>query len=683
MDIKTTVKFKALPLSANTPFGVAAALSADNRNNISKLVKNLLLIRFRLILLSLLFLSCTACGQTAMIESLKKSVYSSVNKRARLQATLLLCEQGYSLHPDTLLEYAKSAYTIAEELNDKVSAAKAMFNESAALTNKGLLDSALAVANKCEDILKTSLNDPLLLANILNQKGRCFVRKNQYKEAIQMGYDVIELAEKNKDPLLQVKAKTLIGWAYLEMGQQQEAIQWHLKALNTTSDTMLLQKYAILYGNIATNYNNLGKLDSAFYYMQKGIDCARKYENLFALSNCLAIASSIYVNAGQPSKSEPLLKEVVAIRKVIGDPFYTASDLAQLGYYYAHYGQPEKGIAACNEGIELARKYNLSTKLFFLYQSLADNYKAMANINGYENAMQNIINLKDSVYAKNSSDALAELNAQYELQKKENTIIQQRYDLVMKTAWMYGAIILLLFGILLWYVNYKNNKRKQEEEMAFALKEEKRIAEKAIAVAQELERKRIAADLHDNLGAYAAAISVNVDNITTNENGQPNNMHEELKNNSQAIVSQLNDTIWVLKKEQLALTSISDRLKVFIQKLNRSYPQVQIDVKENIVADRLLAPMQALHLFKILQEGIINALRHSSCTKIIITIKSDIDWTITIEDNGIGIPETPASKTGGNGLYNMRNRSKDAGWDICWQHNDPSGTRVVINSTTN
>jgi signal transduction histidine kinase len=248
---------------------------------------------------------------------------------------------------------------------------------------------------------------------------------------------------------------------------------------------------------------------------------------------------------------------------------------------------------------------------------------------------------------------------------------------------MYGAIILLLFGILLWYINYKNNKRKQQAEMAFALGEEKRIAEKAIVVAQELERKRIAADLHDNLGAYAAAISVNVDNITANEKGQLNTMHEELKNNSQAIVSQLNDTIWVLKKEQLALTSISDRLKVFIQKLNRSYPQIQIDVKENIVTDRLLAPMQALHLFKILQEGIINALRHSSCTTIIITIESNADWTITIEDNGMGIPEAQASKTGGNGLYNMRNRSKDAGWDISWQHNDPSGTRVIIHSTTN
>ncbi|MBL0357803.1 MAG: hypothetical protein IPP72_13360 [Chitinophagaceae bacterium] len=454
--------------------------------------------------------------------------------------------------------------------------------------------------------------------------------------------------------------------------------------MRTSTDTLLLEKYAILFANLATNYNGLNSTDSAFYYVKKAISCARKHENLFALSNSLAIASELYVKAGQPKFSEPLLKEVVAIRKQIGDPFYTASDLAQLGYYYAHYGQPEKGIAVCNEGIELAKKYKLGTKLFFLYESLADNYKAMGNTAEYARVMEDIIGLKDSVYASNSSDALADLNAKYELQKKENTIIQQHFDLVQKTYWMYGIAALLLFGGLLWYINYKNNKRKQEQKMALALMEEKRIAEKAILVAQELERKRIAADLHDNLGAYAAAISSNVDYISlVNENGSSNKAYEELKSNSQAIVSQLNDTIWVLTKEVLALTAISDRLKVFIMRLQNSYPAVQIDVKEDIQTDGLLAPMQAFHLFKILQEAIINSLKHSNCDTITITIQSNLEWRITIEDNGSGLPDTPKPTTGGNGVYNMKNRSKAAGWSIEWETNKPGGTKVVIAATTN
>ena len=62
------------------------------------------------------------------------------------------------------------------------------------------------------------------------------MQKNQYKQAIEMGYQVINAAEKSNHILLQVKGKTLIGWAYLEMGLTKEALVWHLKVLYTTTD---------------------------------------------------------------------------------------------------------------------------------------------------------------------------------------------------------------------------------------------------------------------------------------------------------------------------------------------------------------------------------------------------------------------------------------------------------------
>ncbi|RYD72847.1 MAG: hypothetical protein EOP84_22475 [Verrucomicrobiaceae bacterium] len=61
---------------------------------------------------------------------------------------------------------------------------------------------------------------------------------------------------------------------------------------------------------------------------------------------------------------------------------------------------------------------------------------------------------------------------------------------------------------------------------------------------------------------------------------QNNAVMHELRNNSQAIVSQLNDTIWALKKDDLSLTAISDRIKIFIQKIQPSYPNTIINVME-------------------------------------------------------------------------------------------------------
>ena len=218
--------------------------------------------------------------------------------------------------------------------------------------------------------------------------------------------------------------------------------------------------------------------------------------------------------------------------------------------------------------------------------------------------------------------------------------------------------------------------------MQLAVEEEKRIAAKAIADAEEQERKRIAADLHDNLGAYAASIASNIDHIKIlpADQGTVTAM-QELRNNSRAIVSQLNDTIWVMKKDALSLTAISDRLKIFIQRIQSSYPTIKIDVMENIADDHLLPPSQAFHLFQILQEAINNAVRHSGGNEVIVSIQSNSAWKITVSDNGKGFDSF--SEKEGNGLMNMKARSKEAGWTIEWKSNEPTGTQLIITPTTN
>jgi len=627
----------------------------------------------------------TSAAQTKIIERSRQAIAAAKDPATKLQAILLLCDQGYSLHPDTLMAYAESAENIALQLNDKLSEVKAMYYKSFALTNKGLIDSSLNLANKCLAALQNNVTDAILICNINNQKGRCYVRKNQYKEAIEMGYEIISLAEKNNDVLLQLRGKTLIGWAYLEMGQPVKALNWHLKALRTTTDTLLLEKYAILFANLATNYNMLNKKDSAFYYIKKGISYSRKHENLFALSNSLAIESQLFVSSGQAKLSEPVLKEVVEIRKLIGDPFYIASDMSQLGYYYAHYGQPEKGIAICKEGIAIAKKYNLDTKLFFLYNSLADNYKALGNTAAYAEVLQNIIELKDMVYEKNTGRALAEIQTKYELQKKENTIIQQKLAIITKNYWLNGLLLSVVFLVIFAYFIFKNYRRKQTIKMEIAVAEEKMLAKLSIKEAEENERRRIATDLHDNLGVYAASIAANLDTISAGEHFNPTSINAlaELNSNSQSIISQLGDTIWALKRTALSLTAVSDRIKLVIQKIQPSYLNISIDVVEKIEADPQLQPAQAFHLFQVIQEALINALRHSGGNYIEILFTGGNNWKVFIEDDGNGIKNKGEVKAGGNGIQNMLNRSKEAGFFITWLHNEKGGTTVAISSTTN
>lgn len=632
----------------------------------------------------LLFVCLSSFSQTPVIERLKKNIERTSTDDQKLAAILLLCEQGYTLHPDTLTFYAERAEELAVKLHNLPRQTEAMYYHSYALTNKGLIDSSLNEAERCLKILDKEIDDPVLKAKLLNQKGRCYMRKNQYRDAIDMGYQVISNAERARDTLLQMTGKTLIGWAYLEMGQQRDALTWHLTAYQTTSNPLLLEKYSILFANLSINYRNLGKTDSAFYFINKAISYSRKHQNLFALSNSLAIAAQLHVRAGNAKQAEELLKEVVDIRKLIGDPFYIVSDMAQLGLYYAHNGQPEKGIAICKEGIAIANEYKIDTKLFFLYSTLAENYKVLGDHEKHAETLANIISLKDLVYEKNSAEALAELQTKYELQKKENANIQLELRLTKKNYLFYGSILLSVLAAFSGYLLFRNYHRKQKMKMQLALAEEKRLAEKGIMEAEEKERKRIAADLHDNLGAYAASIASNLDNITIEKDDSDSQTAlQELRNNSQSIVSQLNDTIWALKKDTLSLTAISDRIKIFVQRLQPSYPDIVIDVKENIENDYRLPPIQAFHLFRIVQEAINNALKHSGCRHIVIDIYAGSGWQVIIEDNGKGMihRKMKTSRTG-NGLPNMEARALESGWEIRWQAEQGVGTKVIIESVS-
>lgn len=201
----------------------------------------------------------------------------------------------------------------------------------------------------------------------------------------------------------------------------------------------------------------------------------------------------------------------------------------------------------------------------------------------------------------------------------------------------------------------------------------------SIRNAEERERKRIAADLHDSLGVYAASIVSNLDYIDIHENKQEQKAAmKELHNNSQAIVSQLSDTIWALKKDALTLTAISDRLKIFTRRVHQSYPGIELEVRENINEDISLPPVHAFHLFKIVQEAIINAVKHSFGKQVIVLIENNDHWKISIIDDGKGMQRNDSPRAGGNGLTNMNNRASESGWTIEWRNNQPSGTNVVI-----
>ncbi|MBS1738531.1 MAG: sensor histidine kinase [Bacteroidetes bacterium] len=617
-----------------------------------------------------------ALAQTPKVDSLRRIILSSPNDSVRLKSILLLCEQISSIPPDTLYQYASRAKTLAQKSDNKQDNLWSEYYIASALSLKGNRDTAMQILNANYNAAQNLINNPKIGNYYSFLKGKFLMKDGKRIEAMQLFYKVLGKSESNKDTFTTIVAQTSIGWVYMELDQNREALNWFFKAIKQGSPHWFT-KYSIVFSNIAATYNSIHKNDSAEIFINKALYYLSQTPNLVGRANALAIQSGIFSETGRIPLAEKSMNEALTIRRQIGDPFYIVSDIAELGNFYALHGPYQKGINLCKEGIEMATHFNIQSKLPILYNALANNYKASGDYLQYGKTIQRLLEIKDSTFTQKTSEALATLQAKYDVQKNENTILQQGFQLNQSRYRLFASLIFSIVIIASGFFLFRSYRRRQALKMELLQKEEKRIAENEVLLAREAERKRIAADLHDSLGAYASSIAVNVKQLEAQTVSIANRpIIEELKNNSQEVVSQLRNTIWALKKDALPLTAVSDRIKSFIQHLQKSYSTTSINVIENIEVDFILSPSHAYHLFRIAQEAINNALKHSAATEIIIIIKSMANlWEITISDDGAGIGESSVS---GNGMINMRERSNEVECTIQWIQLNPSGTCVVI-----
>lgn len=626
-------------------------------------------------------------SQTDRIDSLRKKIYTARSDEEKLLAYLDLAEEHQSLNRDSFDLYGP----VIKELASRSSNPKQKSLAELAYANWyyrwGWSDSALVFIEP--EFVKNPVDDPATRAiyfKLARAKAMYLGSKSRYAEALDVLYGLLSLAEKYKDTSTIGLSCNTIGSVEIARKVPQQGLGWIKRAIAIGSNH--IEVLAPAYINAGYAYAFVGKNDSAEYYINKGLPLCRQLQNLHYIATALRVQTNIYTSLQRYADAEKALLEMMAIRVKLSSTSIIVEDNLQLAEFYASSGQLNKAIEVCKNNLkkgDIVSATNGAVEVFtndpkvrvtFL-EKLAGYYKQAGNMNEYYVSLEELVSAKDSLYAANSAEAIAELQTKYEVQKKENTILQQKFDLQRKNFLFYGSIGLTFLLLVAGLVLFRNYRRRQRSRIAKLMEEERKQAE-------EKERVRIASDLHDNLGAYAASMASNIGYIhVPDADEKTRNALQELSNNSGAIISQLNDTIWALKKDELSLTAISDRIKSFISRIRRSYPDINIDVDENISRDYRLPSFQAFHLYRILQEAINNALKHSRAKNIVVSIDAANSWEVKIRDDGSGFDFENVMGNSGNGLANMMERSREAKWKISWESASPSGTLVKISPTTN
>lgn len=201
-------------------------------------------------------------------------------------------------------------------------------------------------------------------------------------------------------------------------------------------------------------------------------------------------------------------------------------------------------------------------------------------------------------------------------------------------------------------------------------------------LALNLERARIAEDLHDDLGSELAGISMMAAIAESCASGSPEvraRLHE-LADRSQKMVRRLEEIVWAINPANDTVERFADYFCKFAQEyLEVAGVRSRFDVPGRFLS-RSLSSTQRHNLFLAAKEALHNAIRHGSPAEVTIRIvQRPGRLEVTVEDDGVGFVDTPSLRSG-RGSGNMSARMHRIGGTFERRSAPGRGTAVILST---
>lgn len=193
----------------------------------------------------------------------------------------------------------------------------------------------------------------------------------------------------------------------------------------------------------------------------------------------------------------------------------------------------------------------------------------------------------------------------------------------------------------------------------------------------EEERRRLAADLHDQVLPELRQILVQVERASERTNGQTPEM-QRVAEDLRGAMDSVRDVMEALRPSALDMLGLSAAVESYFRRLaGRTDPALTIIVRRE-GDEPELDPGAALELYRICQEAINNVIRHSGASRAGFTAQYAPDrLRLDVWDDGAGMDaggEAPA----GRGVQNIRYRAQLIEARVVWSAREGGGTSVEI-----
>ena len=216
---------------------------------------------------------------------------------------------------------------------------------------------------------------------------------------------------------------------------------------------------------------------------------------------------------------------------------------------------------------------------------------------------------------------------------------------------------------------------------------DRRLAEETLSMvsrklieAHEDERAWIARELHDDIGQQLFALVLNLETLRKRGNTSANDLREGIGRAIQLATNIGKDMRSIshrLHSSKLELLGLASAASGYCSEISDQYDAEIILYSEGVPKD--LPAEVSLCIFRILQEALQNAIKHSQSRQFRVTLscKSD-EIVLNVRDSGIGFDPGEAIKGRGLGLTSMRERLKLIDGELSIESRPGAGTIVRV-----
>ncbi|WP_147277191.1 tetratricopeptide repeat-containing sensor histidine kinase [Runella aurantiaca] len=538
------------------------------------------------------------------------------------------------------------------------------------------LDTSMAYNDRLFELAKQQDDKEMMIDALLRREVK-YRRGHDYVRSLEISLEALKLCDVlGGDCRKAWMIQQNLGLSFLRSSDNPKAEKYFKTALAQLESTpdddrpLKLKHILGLYSMLSTLYQQWGKDKLVLEMFDRQLAVAQELNNKISLAGTYEEMGDYYNKIGRAGKALPLLSKAYALFEEVNHTRGIASVTNSLGESFLALKDYTKAQSYAEKALAMANQYNYASLKPFAYHTLTEAYDKLGNEIASLRAYQQEATLRDSLGIARRLVALADMRRAYEV---DGTRLEQQIALQTRTRNFLLIVVLLLSAIGIGLIFHSRTLRQKNYELA----RKKREIEQAFLKGQTTERKRVASELHDNLGGLLSAAKLSLQIL---DPSQLDRHEREIYDNVVEMmidacrqVRTLSHNMLPEDLEREGLLPVFDRL---IYKLN-SAGTTQFSLQTGGDLPARLTPEIEFNLYLIGFELCNNVLKHAKATKTFVTLQRQGNRVIlTVADNGKGIPTQRVEE--GMGLQNIRQRTLDIRGTLSIESQPNGGTVIII-----